>query len=123
MGNNIFDFVAEQSNAADVGHHLVILAFALAFVLACLIVLTYQISTPALKQSLDFMQSLILLAIVATTIMQAIGDGNPWRAGHYPVPDKYPEPQKHHVYLCLTGGRTGVRHVRICGGHRRYGMF
>ncbi len=74
MGNNIFDFMAEQSNSADVGHNLVILAFALAFVLACLIVLTYQISTPALKQSLDFMQSLILLTIVATTIMQAIGD-------------------------------------------------
>lgn len=74
MENNIFEYLAEQTNAADAGYTLVILAFALSFILACLIVFTYQVSTPAAKQSTHFMQSLLLLALIAATIMQAIGD-------------------------------------------------
>ncbi len=74
MENNIFEFLTEQSNSADAGYNLVLLAFALSFILACLIVFTYQITTPPARQSMHFMQSLLLLALIATTIMQAIGD-------------------------------------------------
>jgi uncharacterized membrane protein YhiD involved in acid resistance len=53
---------------------LIIVAFLLTFILSALIVFTYEKSSRDVVPPDHFLQSLILMALVTTTIMQSIGD-------------------------------------------------
>ena len=52
----------------------ILLAVLSSFFLSFLIVITYEVTTPASGKSKNFTQSLALISIVAATVMQAIGD-------------------------------------------------
>ncbi|MFT5997783.1 MAG: putative membrane protein YhiD involved in acid resistance [Neolewinella sp.] len=54
--------------------YVVLLTTLFAFFLSSLIAITYDLTTQSIYRRAHFLQSLILIAIVAATVMQAIGD-------------------------------------------------
>ncbi len=70
----MFDLLLDQSNSANSGYEIIIISVVLAFVLSSMIVFTYQFTTDKTQLSKNLMQAIVLLAIVAATVMQAIGD-------------------------------------------------
>lgn len=70
----LLDLLSEQSNSTTADLRVVALSFILAFVLAVLLVIIYQVTTPQGKQNRQFLQALILLSLVAAMIMMAIGN-------------------------------------------------
>lgn len=70
----LLDFLAQQNNTGVTSLKLVAISLVLSFVLAVVVVITYQLTTPLAKQNRQFLQALILLALVAAMIMMAIGD-------------------------------------------------
>lgn len=70
----MFDLLIEKSNTLGNEYDLIIISIVLAFALTSVIVLVLQYTTDDLRQSKNMMQGMILISIVATIIMQAIGD-------------------------------------------------
>lgn len=68
------DFLSSISNQDNPSFILIAFSVLLAFVLSSLIVLTYENASRDVVPPDHFIQSLILMAIVTTTIMQSIGD-------------------------------------------------
>ena len=68
------DFLSSISNQDNPSFILIAFSVLLAFVLSSLIVLTYENSSQDVVPPDHFIQSMILMAIVTTTIMQSIGD-------------------------------------------------
>lgn len=70
----MFDLLLDNSNSAYSGYEVIIISILLSFVLSSMIVFTYQQTTNKTKQSINLMQAMLMIAIVAATVMQAIGD-------------------------------------------------
>jgi len=68
------DFLSSISNQDNPSFILIAFSVLLAFILSSLIVLTYENSSRDVVPPDHFIQALILMAIVTTTIMQSIGD-------------------------------------------------
>lgn len=52
----------------------VLITVGFAFLLSCIIAITYELTTNGIYKNAHFLQSLALISIVAATVMQAIGD-------------------------------------------------
>lgn len=70
----MFDQLILQSTNGNTSWLTVIMTVLIAFILSSLIVITYDFTTKGVKKSVNFLQSLALISIVASTVMQAIGD-------------------------------------------------
>ena len=70
----MIDLSLFQTNVANPTFVSTAYAMLLAFLLGCLLAFTYEKTTPEIRLSHHFLQSLILAAIVAATVMHAIGD-------------------------------------------------
>lgn len=70
----MFEQLTLQSTIQSVNVQTVILTLLIAFVLSALIVVTYDYTTRGVQKSAHFLQSLALISVVASTVMQAIGD-------------------------------------------------
>lgn len=70
----MFDYFALQNSAENPTLITAIFTVLLAFILASVLVFTYEKTTREVARSDHFMQGMILIAIVAATVMQAIGD-------------------------------------------------
>ncbi|MEO1514797.1 MAG: DUF4956 domain-containing protein [Bacteroidota bacterium] len=70
----MFDYLSLQHNAENPTLVTILLTVLFAFVLSSLIVFTYDKTSRDVARSLNYMQSLVLISIVAATVMQAIGD-------------------------------------------------
>lgn len=70
----MLDFITLQTTTNNATVITLIYAVLLAFVLSTLIAITYEKTYRALSYSRNYVQALILISIVASTIMQAVGD-------------------------------------------------
>ena len=70
----MFDQLILQSTNGNTSWLTVIMTVLIAFILSSIIVITYDFTTKGVKKSVNFLQSLALISIVASTVMQAIGD-------------------------------------------------
>ncbi len=70
----MLDFITLQTTTNNSTVISLIYAVLLAFVLSTLIAITYEKTYRALSYSRNYVQALILISIVATTIMEAVGD-------------------------------------------------
>ncbi|MEM1215490.1 MAG: DUF4956 domain-containing protein [Bacteroidota bacterium] len=70
----MLDFSIFQTNVANPTFLSTVYAMLLAFVLGCVLAFTYEKTTAEIKLSHHFLQAMILGAIVAATVMHAIGD-------------------------------------------------
>ena len=70
----MFNFDALNYDPETPGFYVVLLAILLSFFLSSIIAITYQLTTPGLYRRHHYLQSLILIGMVAAMIMQAIGD-------------------------------------------------
>ena len=70
----MFNFDALNYDPETPGFYVVLLAMLLSFFLSSVIAITYQLTTPGLYRRHHFLQSMILIGMVAAMIMQAIGD-------------------------------------------------
>jgi len=70
----LLDFISLQTTTNNATVISLVYAVLLAFVLSTLIAITYEKTYRALSYSRNYVQSLILISIVASTIMQAVGD-------------------------------------------------
>lgn len=68
------EFLSSVSNLDNQSVVLIVFSVLLAFILSSLIVFTYEKTSQEVATPHHFIQSLILMAIVTTTIMQSIGD-------------------------------------------------
>lgn len=70
----MLDFNSLQTMTENVSYISLIYALILSFILSTLIAITYEKTYRALSYSRNYVQTLILIAIVSTTVMQAVGD-------------------------------------------------
>ena len=70
----MLDFITLQTTSNNATTISLIYAVLLAFVLSTLIAFTYEKTYRALSYSRNYVQTLILISIVSSTIMQAVGD-------------------------------------------------
>ena len=70
----MFDYIALQGSTENPTLMTIVFTVLLAFLLSSLIVYTYQKTTNFVLTPVAFLQSLILVSIVAAMVMQAIGD-------------------------------------------------
>ena len=70
----MLDFSILQSSSEHPTAMTILLTILFSFVLSCLVVLTYDLTTKAIKRPYHFLQSLTLISMVAATVMQAVGD-------------------------------------------------
>ena len=70
----MFDFSALQINSDDPSPTAIVFSFLLAFVLSSMLAFTYDKTTRKVAREDHFIQALILIALVAALVMQAIGD-------------------------------------------------
>ena len=70
----MLDFVTLQTMTENVSYVSLIYALVLSFILSVLIAITYEKTYRALSYSRNYVQTLILISIVSTTVMQAVGD-------------------------------------------------
>jgi uncharacterized membrane protein YhiD involved in acid resistance len=70
----MFDLSSLSNNAQNTPISLILLATLMAFCLSLLLVLTYEKTAREVVRPDHFIQSLLLMSIVTTTIMQSIGD-------------------------------------------------
>ncbi|MCB0653445.1 MAG: DUF4956 domain-containing protein [Saprospiraceae bacterium] len=70
----MFDYFSLQNSAENPTLVTAIFTVLLAFILSTVLVFTYEKTTREVARSDHFMQGMILIAIVAATVMQAIGD-------------------------------------------------
>lgn len=70
----MFDIQLSNYNPDTPSFYVMLVTALFAFVLAGLIAITYEFTTKSIYKRAHFIQSLVLIAVVAATIMQAIGD-------------------------------------------------
>ena len=70
----MLDYLAVQSTSENPTLTAVLLTIIVSFLLASLISFTYHKTSREIRVPLEFIQTLVLLALVAATVMQAIGD-------------------------------------------------
>ena len=70
----MLDYLSLQGTTENPTFLTILFTVLLAFLLSSLIAFTYNKTTRKVMTPVDFLQTLILLAIVAATVMQAIGD-------------------------------------------------
>ena len=70
----MIDYFSFQAGAKYPTLSAVLYTVLLAFILSTAISITYYFTTPRNKQSRSFFQAMVLASIVASTVMQAIGD-------------------------------------------------
>ena len=70
----MLDFLTLQTTTNNASVITLIYAVLLAFILSTLIAITYEKTYRALSYSRNYVQSLVLIAIVSTTVMEAVGD-------------------------------------------------
>jgi uncharacterized membrane protein YhiD involved in acid resistance len=70
----LLDFLTLQTTSNNATTISLIYAVLLSFILSTLIAITYEKTYRALSYSRNYVQTLILISIVASTIMQAVGD-------------------------------------------------
>ncbi len=70
----MFDFSALMNNSEDPSVYLILLTVLFSFFLSGMIVFTYEMTTRGTARPDNFIQALLLVAIVASTVIQAIGD-------------------------------------------------
>ena len=70
----MLDFLTLQTTTNNASVITLIYAVLLAFILSTLIAITYEKTYRALSYSRNYVQSLILISIVSTTVMEAVGD-------------------------------------------------
>lgn len=70
----MLDFSLFQTNVANPTFISTIYAMLMSFILGCLLAFTYEKTTAEIKLSHHFLQAMVLGAIVAATVMHAIGD-------------------------------------------------
>jgi uncharacterized membrane protein YhiD involved in acid resistance len=70
----MLDLLTLQTTSANAGLISAVYAITLAFLLACMVAVTYEKTFNGLSYSRNFVQAMILGAIVAAMVMQAIGD-------------------------------------------------
>ncbi|NUQ23222.1 MAG: DUF4956 domain-containing protein [Saprospiraceae bacterium] len=68
------EFLSLYSKIENPTLEMVLFTFLLAFLLSSIIAITYEKTSPHTIRNPNFLQALILSSLVATTIMQAIGD-------------------------------------------------
>jgi uncharacterized membrane protein YhiD involved in acid resistance len=68
------NFISLYSKIENPTFEMVLFTFLLAFVCSCLIALTYHFTSPSTLRTSNYIQSLILSSIIATMILQSIGD-------------------------------------------------
>jgi len=70
----MFDLQLLENSPDTPGFYRVLITVAFAFLLSCIISITYELTTKGIYKKAHFQQSLALISIVAATVMQAIGD-------------------------------------------------
>lgn len=70
----MFEFLQIQNNSEQPASLNILIAVLSSFFLSSMVVFTYEMTHKEVAKPTHFMQSLALIAIVATTVMQAIGD-------------------------------------------------
>lgn len=70
----MLDFSVLQSSSEHPTATMILLTILFSFVLSCLVVITYDLTTKAIKRPYHFLQSMTLISMVAATVMQAVGD-------------------------------------------------
>ena len=70
----MFDIQTLQTNSENPTFIAILLSTVLAIVLSALIVITYDLTTRTLDRNHNFLQSLAMISLVATMVMQAVGD-------------------------------------------------
>ena len=70
----MFDIQSLQANSETPTFVSILLAVSLCIVLSSCVVLTYDLTTKASKKDNNYLQSLAIISILATMVMQAVGD-------------------------------------------------
>ncbi len=70
----MFEFLITQSNTENPTAISITITVLFSFFLSSLIVITYDYTTKGVQRPIHFLQSMVLISIVAATVMQAIGD-------------------------------------------------
>jgi uncharacterized membrane protein YhiD involved in acid resistance len=70
----MIEFLSMYKNVDNPTFEMVLFTFLLSFILSSMVAFTYQKTTHISIRSLNYIQSLVLASVVATMIMQAIGD-------------------------------------------------
>lgn len=70
----MFDIQTIQTNSENPTFLAILISVLLAIVLSSLIVITYDFTTKSLERNHHFLQSLAMISILATMVMQAVGD-------------------------------------------------
>ncbi len=70
----MFDIQTLQTNSENPTFIAILISVVLAVVLSALIVITYDLTTRSLDRNHHFLQSMAMISIVATMVMQAVGD-------------------------------------------------
>lgn len=70
----MFDIQTLQTNSENPTFYAILISVVLAIVLSSLIVITYDLTTRSLDRNHHFLQSMAMISIVATMVMQAVGD-------------------------------------------------
>ncbi len=70
----MFDIELQNYNPDTPSFYVILVTAIFAFVLSSLIAITYQLTTKSIYRRAHFMQSLVMISILAATVMQAIGD-------------------------------------------------
>lgn len=70
----MFEFLLNHNNTDNPTALGILVTVLCAFFLSSLIMLTYELTTKGIHRPVHFLQSMVLISIVAATVMQAIGD-------------------------------------------------
>ncbi len=70
----MFDIQSLQSNSENPTFLIIFLAVVTSIILSSLLVFIYDMTTNSIERNNHYMQSMVLISIVATTVMQAVGD-------------------------------------------------
>ena len=70
----MFEFLLTHNHTENPTAIGILITVLCSFFLASIIVLTYELTTKSIHRPVQFLQSMVLIAIVAATVMQAIGD-------------------------------------------------
>ncbi|MFT4660272.1 MAG: putative membrane protein YhiD involved in acid resistance [Patiriisocius sp.] len=70
----MIDFFAPQSNSPNIGHSMIMYAILLAIILSSILAVTYEKTNRKTVKNRHFIQGMILIAVVVSILMQAIGD-------------------------------------------------
>jgi len=70
----MFEFLLNHNNTDNPTALGILITVLCSFFLSSLLVLTYELTTKGIHRPVHFLQSMVLISIVAATVMQAIGD-------------------------------------------------